>query len=260
MLRTPSRSLLRHVVPFSKARLQPAWPIRRALSSTPIARNGSPTKIHNILGGGPAPPVQVRGMTPAGIELHDGLILPSSCIFLDGSVFLWDTPWPLWDAWSKEQFEIFEVVVPKPGEKNNTSDNIRVDSADSLAEILIFGTGKSVLQPPPFIRSYLNSIGIQLDVMNTVSTPKSTMSPSSLSIVRLVERVHDVQSACRRRTTCRGSLVTRHSSEMEDASETMTATSCPRCLSILSMSRPTIPHFHSTTRCIIHCTNGHLMI
>ena len=76
---------------------------------------GSPTKLNNILGGGPAPPVQVRGITPAGIELADGLILPSACIFLDGNVFLWNVPSSLWNGWNKEKFEIFDVVVPKPG-------------------------------------------------------------------------------------------------------------------------------------------------
>lgn len=87
---------------------------RKFISSTAI-RRGEPTKIHNILGGGPAPPVQVRGITQSGIELVDGLILPSACIFLDGNVFLWDVPNSLWNGWGKENFEIFEVVVPKPG-------------------------------------------------------------------------------------------------------------------------------------------------
>ena len=60
--------------------------------------------------------MQVRKMTGGGIELEDGLILPSSCIFLDGEVFLWNVPSTLWDGWSKEHFKVFEVVVPKPGE------------------------------------------------------------------------------------------------------------------------------------------------
>ena len=133
-----------------------------------MARNSEPTKIHNILGGGPAPPVQVRGTTPSGIELHDGLILPSSCIFLDGNVFLWDVPTSLWSGWAKEHFEVFEVVVPKPGASISASSRfLRADVTRSI-EILILGTGKSVSQPPPSIRSYLNSLGIQLDVMDTV--------------------------------------------------------------------------------------------
>jgi len=127
----------------------------------------SPTKLHNILEGGVAPAVQVRTVTPAGIELQDGLIIPGACIFLDGQIFMWRVPVPRspvasgssnlnvkpvspWSApgWGKECFEIFDVVIPKP-------------------EILLLGTGRTVFHPPPSIRSYLNSIGIQLDVFDT---------------------------------------------------------------------------------------------
>jgi len=82
-----------------------------------------------------------------------GLILPSACIFLGGRVFLWNVP-PVtggasnWDAWNIDHFKVFEVVVPKP-------------------EILILGTGEKAIIPPPKVRQYLSSIGIQLDIMNT---------------------------------------------------------------------------------------------
>ncbi|THH08812.1 hypothetical protein EW145_g2448 [Phellinidium pouzarii] len=122
--------------------------VRRNLREVNELTNG-PTKLNNILSGGPAPPVQVRGITAAGIELADGLIMPSACVFLDGHVFLWDVPSSLWSGWGKERFELFEVVVPKP-------------------EILILGTGKGVSHPPASIRMYLNSIGIQLDIMDTI--------------------------------------------------------------------------------------------
>lgn len=35
-------------------------------------------------------------------------------------------------------------------------------------EILLLGTGKTLSQPPPFIREYLNQLGIQLEVMDSV--------------------------------------------------------------------------------------------
>ena len=59
--------------------------------------------------------MQVKTITPGGIQLADGLILPSACIFLDGKVFLWNVPEKTWDGWKPEHFEIFETVVPKPG-------------------------------------------------------------------------------------------------------------------------------------------------
>ncbi|KLO08459.1 hypothetical protein SCHPADRAFT_880544 [Schizopora paradoxa] len=137
---------------------------RRSLhASSRLYDAASPTKLHNILEGGVAPAVQVRTVTPAGIELHDGLTIPGACIFIDGQVFMWKvpnslvafgsnnakpaSPWSM-PGWGKEYFELFDVVIPKP-------------------EILLLGTGSTVSHPPPSIRSYLNSIGIQLDVFDT---------------------------------------------------------------------------------------------
>lgn len=101
-----------------------------------------------MLEGGPAPAVQVKTITPDGIQLADGLVIASACIFLDGKVFLWDVPEKQWEGWDKKHFEIFEMVVPKP-------------------EILLLGTGKTVSFVPPALRQYLNQTGIQVDVMST---------------------------------------------------------------------------------------------
>ena len=37
------------------------------------------------------------------------------------------------------------------------------------SEILLLGTGSTVLPPPPELRSYISSLGIQLDIMDSVS-------------------------------------------------------------------------------------------
>jgi NADH dehydrogenase [ubiquinone] 1 alpha subcomplex assembly factor 3 len=86
--------------------------VRRFHSST-ILRY--PAGLENILGGGPAPPVQVKSLGEKGIELANGLVIPSACIFLDGQVFLWNVPPKPWKDWAEEHFRIFDVVVPKPG-------------------------------------------------------------------------------------------------------------------------------------------------
>ncbi|KAG8929731.1 hypothetical protein FRC02_005120 [Tulasnella sp. 418] len=108
--------------------------------------------LTNILDDVPAPPIQVRRMTEDGIELMDGLLLPSSCIFLNGRVFLWEVPDMIkdgrWNEWNKDMFEIFDVIIPKP-------------------EILLLGTGPKAVLPPPDLRKHLASIGIQVDVMDT---------------------------------------------------------------------------------------------
>ncbi|KIY51659.1 DUF498-domain-containing protein, partial [Fistulina hepatica ATCC 64428] len=114
----------------------------------------------NILADETAPAIQVQSISPErGIELGDGLLIRSACIFLNGTVLLWDVP-PLtaatsatkvssvWEAWTREHFYVFETVLPRP-------------------EMLIFGTGARVLLPPPFVRQYLNELGIQFEVMKT---------------------------------------------------------------------------------------------
>ena len=77
--------------------------------------------LTNILSGGEAPAVQVKTVSSKGIQLSDGLVLPSACIFLDGKVFLWNVPAKPWDGWKQEHFEIFETVVPKPGQSFQVS-------------------------------------------------------------------------------------------------------------------------------------------
>ena len=71
--------------------------------------------LTNILADDNPPAVQVKSITNEGIQLLDGLVIPSACIFLEGQVFLWNVPIDLWDGWGKEHLEIFETVLPKPG-------------------------------------------------------------------------------------------------------------------------------------------------
>lgn len=65
------------------------------------------------------PPVQVTSVGPAGITLADGLVCTGPVIFLEGKVLLWDVPsleGPRpWDAWTTTHWDVFDVVVPKPG-------------------------------------------------------------------------------------------------------------------------------------------------
>lgn len=61
------------------------------------------------------PPVQVASISEEGIQLSDGLLLRSACVFLEGKVFLWEVPQNLWEGWGPEHLELFEIVIPKPG-------------------------------------------------------------------------------------------------------------------------------------------------
>jgi len=127
---------------------------RRNLHTTVIRRDRSFT---NLLADDNPPPVQVSSLSDKGILLADGLLIPGACIFLEGKVYLWDTPdlntnsrktQEIWRAWAEERFQIFDVVTPRP-------------------EILLLGTGRKLIQLPPFIQAYLGTLGIQLDVMDT---------------------------------------------------------------------------------------------
>ncbi len=122
--------------------------------------------LHNILAGGASPSTQVKTINAEGINLADGRIIPSSCIFLDGKVFLWQTPETFWDGWGTEHFEVFDAVVPKPGKCDGSNSTCGL--LIFHPEILLLGTGKRLILPPPSIRQYLTSIGIQIDVMDTV--------------------------------------------------------------------------------------------
>lgn len=142
-LTTPSANFS-FIKVYTRQQLPQQVSATRHFQSCSIRRGSSFT---NILADDNPPPVQVTSITEDGIQLADGLLLPSSCIFLEGKVFLWNAPQQL-QSWSPEHFEVFDVVVPKP-------------------EILILGTGKTLSQPPPLIRQYLNKLGIQLEVMDT---------------------------------------------------------------------------------------------
>ncbi|WFD00637.1 hypothetical protein MYAM1_003388 [Malassezia yamatoensis] len=108
-------------------------------------------------------------LTPQGIILSDGLIASPSSVFLNGKVFTWTPPEidPMmamptgrgWEEWTADIWTLFEVVSPRPG-------TLYVLCTDH-EEILILGTGNTVLPVPDSIKSYLNALGIQLDVQNT---------------------------------------------------------------------------------------------
>ena len=94
--------------------------VDRNLHTTIIRRDSSFT---NFLADDNPPPVQVSSLSDNGILLADGLLIPGACIFLEGKVYLWDTPdlktntrtQEIWRAWTEERFQIFDVVTPRPG-------------------------------------------------------------------------------------------------------------------------------------------------
>ncbi|EPQ32448.1 uncharacterized protein PFL1_00644 [Pseudozyma flocculosa PF-1] len=169
MLRRLAPSLAR---PLVVSRCVPALP--RALSTTPyFARpsqdpGGKPNDgshrtvyddFHNILDSSLRPSLSIHSTSDETFTLQDGLVLSTPIVLLNNQVFMWNAP-PLdpmratpgglgWDQWSEEDvWRVFKMVDDRP-------------------EILLFGTGKTVLPPPASVRKLINDLGIQLDVQNT---------------------------------------------------------------------------------------------
>ena len=107
---------------WTKKNFQPtSLTVERNLHTTVIRRDRSFT---NLLADDIPPPVQVSSLSETGIRLADGLLIPGACIFLEGKVYLWNTPElntdsrsiiEIWRGWGEEHFQIFDLVTPRPG-------------------------------------------------------------------------------------------------------------------------------------------------
>ncbi|KAG8218881.1 hypothetical protein J3R82DRAFT_4560 [Butyriboletus roseoflavus] len=99
--------------------------LRPIHTTRPLRAPDRPTVLTNMLASEVPPPVQVSSVGPTGIKLADGLVLTGPVVFLDGKVLLWDVPGvrkgnggpSSWDEWTREHWEVFQVVVPKPGRR-----------------------------------------------------------------------------------------------------------------------------------------------
>lgn len=131
----------------------------------------------NITGSSSDSFITVASTSPSSFTLADGLMLEESVILLNNQVFLWDHPklnhsYAIpsglgWEDW-------LGIDSIKPNTKLEVTQKVKdtfqiFELVDERPEILLFGTGKTVLPPPGPIRSYINSLGIQLDVQSTVS-------------------------------------------------------------------------------------------
>lgn len=124
-------SALQHVKRFILPSLngpkqRSTWrPIRLNVDTKRHLNTGGLTNLFEPVPGA----LQIRNISENnGIELEDGLTLKSSCILIGGKVFLWKTPGKPWNGWTEKDFEIFDVVVPKPGEFGPESQEAVTDT------------------------------------------------------------------------------------------------------------------------------------
>ncbi|KAM0749959.1 hypothetical protein T439DRAFT_315326 [Meredithblackwellia eburnea MCA 4105] len=155
MFRTATRSLTiaTRVSPCTCLAAAPRPQIRLLCSSTPAHRIAD--DFVNIIQADAARPIpQVKSLSAEeGFTMSDGLIIPSPVIFINGALFMWDVPPPQemgWPGWEVEKWKLFEVVTPRP-------------------DILLVGSGQRGLFAPPAFRKYINSLGIQVDVIDSKS-------------------------------------------------------------------------------------------
>ena len=94
--------------------------------TAPFLNSASRPGLTNMLASEVPPSLQVTSVTPFGVLLADGRLFPSACILLESKAFLWEVPpGPLTsDTWGTEHFEIFETVVPRPGEEHRSAQNL----------------------------------------------------------------------------------------------------------------------------------------
>jgi NADH dehydrogenase [ubiquinone] 1 alpha subcomplex assembly factor 3 len=180
----------RHFLPFNPSVVQPLrqQTLRPIHTTRPLHAPDRPTALTNMLASDVPPPVQVTSVGPAGIKLADGLVLTGPVVFLEGKVLLWDVPslgegsggGRSWGEWTRAHWEVFDVVVPKPGRLFVSWFRVRVGRVVDrpllrIIEILIFGTGARMELVPGSIRGYVKELGIQMDVMDTVGSPGSPL-------------------------------------------------------------------------------------
>lgn len=135
-------------------------PQARSFHATQTPRSG----LQNIFETSDLPSLSIAKLTPRGFHLTDDLVIPGGLVLVGGRALMWDVDPPIlppggtlpdaWKGWTADRFAVFATVVPRP-------------------EILLFGTGQNVLPVPKEIRDYVSGLGIQLDVMDSVSNSHS---------------------------------------------------------------------------------------
>lgn len=135
--------------------------------------------LQNIFDTADRPSLTITKLTPKGFHLSDDLVVPGGLVLAGYQALLWNVDPPkgdgtggmeaAWQGWTKERFQVFESVVPRPGERASITGSTWTGLGADDTEILLFGTGQTVLPAPKEIKDYISSLGIQLDVMDSVS-------------------------------------------------------------------------------------------
>jgi NADH dehydrogenase [ubiquinone] 1 alpha subcomplex assembly factor 3 len=98
---------------------------------TPLTSRGLHTtrpvqSLTNIFDTADRPSLTIAKLTPKGFHLSDDLVVPGGLVLAGYQALLWNVDPPVgdgtggleaaWKGWTKERFQVFESVVPRPGE------------------------------------------------------------------------------------------------------------------------------------------------
>ena len=82
--------------------------------------------LQNIFDTADRPSLTIAKLTPKGFHLSDDLVVPGGLVLAGYQALLWNVDPPkgdgtggmeeAWKGWTKERFQVFESVVPRPGQ------------------------------------------------------------------------------------------------------------------------------------------------
>ena len=82
--------------------------------------------LQNIFETSDRPSLTIAKLTPKGFHLSDDLVVPGGLVLAGYQALLWNVDPPkgdgsggmeeAWKGWTKERFQVFESVVPRPGQ------------------------------------------------------------------------------------------------------------------------------------------------
>ncbi|TPX71716.1 hypothetical protein SpCBS45565_g00791 [Spizellomyces sp. 'palustris'] len=181
----PLRTIPRLPRAFPRSHFQPArlyYTTSRLLSSSNTSPDPSPLQTYNIFES-PSPSTKTfKSVGNTSFTVGD-VRLQGPVVLINDTVFMWDVP--QFGAGS-EEVEITDTIIdgetlirqgagsegkqivddPSSPFHGWTTDNFKLfEVTQPVPELLVVGTGAQTYILPPFLRSYLHKLGLQLEVM-----------------------------------------------------------------------------------------------
>lgn len=113
----------------------------RSLQTRSLHSTRPALSLQNIFETSDRPSLTIAKLTPKGFHLSDDLVVPGGLVLAGYQALLWDVDPPkgdgsgdlqaAWKGWTKERFQVFESVVPRPGMSARWRSNNRREADKS---------------------------------------------------------------------------------------------------------------------------------